>query len=82
MDVGSIVVWVLIGLAAGWLASLVLGGGGLIRYIISGLIGSLVGGALFSALGISVPIDVWWLREIIIAAAGAVIVIIAARMIA
>lgn len=82
IDVGTIIVWVLIGLAAGWLASLVVGGGGLVRYLLSGLIGSIIGGALFSALGWSIPIDIWWVREILVAAVGALIVIIVAKMIA
>ena len=34
------------GLIAGWLASLLLGGGGLIRMIVVGIIGAFVGGAL------------------------------------
>ena len=43
----SIVAWVIIGLIAGWLASIVVGSGsGLIGYIIAGLIGSVVGGFL------------------------------------
>ncbi|PIY72805.1 MAG: GlsB/YeaQ/YmgE family stress response membrane protein, partial [Rhodobacterales bacterium CG_4_10_14_0_8_um_filter_70_9] len=33
-----------IGLVAGWLASLVVGGGGLLKYIVWGLLGSVVGG--------------------------------------
>lgn len=78
----SLVVWIIIGLAAGWIASLFLGGGGLVRYIITGMLGSVVGGFLVSATGISVPIGNFWVREIIIAAIGAVIVIIVARIIA
>ena len=34
------------GLIAGWLAGLLLGGGGLIRNLVVGLIGAFVGGAL------------------------------------
>jgi uncharacterized membrane protein YeaQ/YmgE (transglycosylase-associated protein family) len=32
-----------IGLAAGWLASFVVGGGGLVQYLVSGVLGSFVG---------------------------------------
>ena len=51
MEIENILIWCVIGLVAGWLASLVLGGGGLIRYLVSGLIGAFVGGFLFNLLG-------------------------------
>lgn len=78
----ALIVWIVIGLAAGWLASLFLGGKGLIRYIIIGMIGSVVGGYLVSVTGIGISIGNFWLREILIAAIGAAIVIIVARIIA
>ena len=40
----AILVWVLVGLAAGWVASRIVGGTGLIRYLVAGLLGSIVGG--------------------------------------
>ena len=43
------------GLIAGWLASLVLGGGGIIRDIFVGIIGSFVGGALVQAGLLKLP---------------------------
>jgi len=82
MSLEALIVWIIIGLAAGWLASLIVGGGGIVRYIISGMIGSLVGGAIFSALGVAIPIDIWWVREVIVATLGAVIVIGIARALA
>ena len=78
----ALIVWIVIGLAAGWLASLFLGGSGLIRYIIIGMIGSVVGGYLVSVAGIGISIGNFWIREILIAALGAAIVIIVARIIA
>ena len=78
----ALLVWAIVGLAAGWLASLFLGGKGLVRYVIIGMIGSIVGGYLFSALGIDLPIANHWIRDILVAAAGAAIVIIVARFIA
>lgn len=78
----ALLVWAVVGLAAGWIASLFLGGKGFIRYVVVGMIGSIVGGYLFSALGVGVPIDNFWIREILIAAVGAAIVIIVARIIA
>lgn len=78
----ALAVWAVIGLVAGWLASLFLGGKGLIRYIIIGMIGSVVGGYLVTLTGIHLPIGNYWVREILVAAIGAAIVIIVARMIA
>lgn len=78
----ALLVWALVGLAAGWLASLFLGGGGIIRYIVIGMIGSIVGGYLFSLLGIDIPIANAWVRDILVAAVGAAIVIIVARFVA
>jgi uncharacterized membrane protein YeaQ/YmgE (transglycosylase-associated protein family) len=78
----ALFVWIVIGLAAGWLASLFLGGRGLIRYIIIGMIGSVVGGYLVSVTGFGISIGNFWVREILIAAIGAVIVIIVARIVA
>ncbi len=78
----SLLVWMVVGLAAGWIASLLLGGRGIIRYLLVGMIGSVVGGYLFAALGAEIPIDKGWIRDILVAAAGAVIVIIVSRIIA
>lgn len=78
----SLLVWALVGLAAGWLASLLLGGKGIVRYIIVGMIGSVVGGYLFSTVGIRIPIDNYWIREILVAAIGAAIIILISRFIA
>jgi len=82
MVLETLIVWALVGLAAGWLASLFLGGKGIVRYIVIGMIGSIVGGYLFAALGINLPIDNRWIRDILVAAVGAAIVIVVARFVA
>jgi uncharacterized membrane protein YeaQ/YmgE (transglycosylase-associated protein family) len=48
----SIIGWIILGLIAGWLAGLIMRGGGygIIGDIILGIIGALVGGFLSSAL--------------------------------
>jgi uncharacterized membrane protein YeaQ/YmgE (transglycosylase-associated protein family) len=52
----TFLVWIAIGLIAGWLASAVLGGGfGLLGDIVVGAVGSLVGGVVFRALHVRVP---------------------------
>jgi len=78
----SIVAWVIIGLIAGWLASIVVGsGGGLIGYIIAGLIGSVVGGFLAQQLKINLRLGNPFLEQVIIAFVGAIIVLIIANII-
>lgn len=54
----DLLTWLIVGLVAGVLASLVMGGTGygLIGDIIIGIVGAFVGGWLFSRLGVSSPI--------------------------
>lgn len=51
----DLITWLIVGLVAGVLASLVVGGVGLIGDIIVGIVGAFVGGWIFSKLGISTP---------------------------
>jgi uncharacterized membrane protein YeaQ/YmgE (transglycosylase-associated protein family) len=52
----TFLVWIAIGLLAGWLASVVLGGGfGVVGDIVVGVVGSFVGGILFRALHLRAP---------------------------
>jgi uncharacterized membrane protein YeaQ/YmgE (transglycosylase-associated protein family) len=78
----QIVITLVIGLVAGWLASLVVGGGGLIRYVITGIIGAFVGTFVLGALGIRLRLGHSLLEQIVTAAVGAIIVVILARIIA
>ena len=82
MDIKAILVWVAIGILAGWLASIVVGGGGLVRYLITGLIGAFVGGFLFKLAGINLNLGNVWVNEIVVAAIGAIVVVLLARLIA
>jgi len=72
--------WVLVGLSAGWLARYFVkdGGYGLVGDLALGLAGSIVASLVFRAIGISpgAALVVW----VIIAAAGAVLGILAQRM--
>lgn len=72
----------LVGIVAGWLASVVLGGGGLLRYLITGVIGSFVGGYLLKALGLDLGIRNKLANDIATATIGAIVVVILARLIA
>jgi uncharacterized membrane protein YeaQ/YmgE (transglycosylase-associated protein family) len=79
----SFVAWIIIGLIAGWLASLVVGGGGgLVGYVIAGLIGSIVGGFLAQQLKINLNFGNPFFEQLVIAFVGAVIVLIIAHIIA
>ena len=78
----SIVAWIVIGLIGGFLASLIVGGGGgLLGWLIAGLIGSVVGGFLAQQLKINLNFGNPFLEQIVISAAGAIIVLIVARVI-
>jgi uncharacterized membrane protein YeaQ/YmgE (transglycosylase-associated protein family) len=78
----SIITWIVIGLIAGWIASLIVGGGGgLIGYVIAGLIGSVVGGFLAQQLKIKLNLGNAFLEQIVISIVGAIIVLIIARII-
>jgi uncharacterized membrane protein YeaQ/YmgE (transglycosylase-associated protein family) len=82
VDVTALLIFLAIGLVAGWLASLVLGGGGLVRNLIVGVIGAFVGGWLLSVAGVSLPIGNVLLSQIITATIGALVVILVARVVA
>ncbi len=72
----------LIGLVAGWLASLIMGGGGLIRDLVTGLIGAFVGSFIVHGFGVALPIHNPLLADVVIATIGAVVVVAIARAVA
>ena len=82
-DIQLYMPWIIMalnGLVAGWLASLLLGGGGLIRNMLVGIIGAVIGGALVQQGLLNLPVDYGpWLNQIAISTFGARIVIILAR---
>lgn len=82
MDTQTLVVMVVIGLVAGFLASIVVGGGGLLRYLITGIIGAFVGGFVLSALNVNLGIKNPLVAQIVTATIGAILVVLAARLIA
>ena len=82
VDAQKLIIWAIIGIVAGWLASVVIGGGGgLLRYLITGLIGALVGGFVFQMAGWKLNLGNEWLEQIVVAFIGAIIVVILARMV-
>jgi uncharacterized membrane protein YeaQ/YmgE (transglycosylase-associated protein family) len=81
MNTQQIIIMVVIGIVAGWLASLVVGGGGLLRYLITGLIGAFVGGFVFNTAGWKLNLGNEVVEQIVVSAIGAIIVVILARAI-
>ncbi len=80
MEPKTIAFTLLTGLIAGWLASLVVGGGSLVMYIIWGVIGSFVGSFLFKTFNINLGIENAVVRDIVTATAGAIVLVLAARI--
>lgn len=77
----DLLTWIIVGLVAGVLASLVAGGGfGIIGDIIIGIVGAFVGGWIFSKLGIESP---WGglAGTIFVAFIGAVVLLFLLRLI-
>jgi uncharacterized membrane protein YeaQ/YmgE (transglycosylase-associated protein family) len=83
IETRALVIFLIIGLIAGFIASLLVGGGGgIFRYLLTGVIGAFVGGFLFEALNIDLGIRNRLLSQIVTASAGAIIVVLLARFIA
>jgi len=82
MDTRKLIIWIIMGVIAGFLASILVGGSGLIRYLITGVLGAFVGGFLAQAFKIKPNLGHPLVDQIAIATAGAIVVVIAARIIA
>ena len=81
MDTRAILIFLGIGLVAGFLAFLILpGSGNIIAMLLAGVIGSFVGGYVFSALKIRLNINPV-ATQIITSTVGAIIVVLIARLI-
>jgi uncharacterized membrane protein YeaQ/YmgE (transglycosylase-associated protein family) len=73
----SILGWIVLGLIAGWIGSNIVdnGGRGPVVDMVLGIVGALVGGAIFSALG-AVPVTGFNLYSLFVAVIGAVVVLV------
>jgi uncharacterized membrane protein YeaQ/YmgE (transglycosylase-associated protein family) len=76
----NILIWIISGIVAGWLAGVIVKGSGfgIIGDFIIGLIGGVIGGWLAGLLGISASN---WLGQVLVAAAGGVVLVIIIRAI-
>lgn len=73
----SIIGWIILGLISGWIASKIVDnqGKGLIIDLVLGIVGSLVGGWVFAALG-AMPVTGFNLWSLFVSVVGAVIVLV------
>ena len=80
MDIQTLLIILAIGAVAGWLAGVIMKGGGfgLLGDIVIGIIGAFIDGFLFSLLGISAG---GLIGQIITATVGAVVLIFVLRLI-
>ena len=81
MAAETILIWVLVGAVAGWLAGLVVRGFGfgLVGNIIIGIIGAFLGGWLFGQFGIAIGVGI--INAIFTAFIGAVVLLLIVRVI-
>lgn len=79
----GIISWLVVGLIAGWLAGMVMKGGGygLVGDIVLGIIGAIVGGFLAVNVFNLGSINGINLESIVIAALGAIFVVLASRLV-
>ena len=78
MNVETLIVWVIVGAIAGWLASIVMktnGQQGLIQDIMVGVIGGVIGGFLFNTFGVGGAVTGLNVTSIVVAFIGAVVLL-------
>jgi len=80
MTITDLIIFLVIGAVAGWLAGVIMKGGGfgLVGDIVVGVVGSLIGGWLFDLLGIAAG---GLIGSIVAAVVGAIILIAILRLI-
>ena len=78
MDAQSIIIWLVIGALAGWLAGQIVRGAGfgLVGNIVIGIVGAVVAGYLLPRIGVAFNVGGAIVTQIIYAAIGGVIVIV------
>ncbi len=81
LNTQQIVTMAIVGIVAGWLASLVVGGGGVLRYLITGVLGAFVGGWLFASAGWKLNLGNELVEQIVVSAVGAIILVLLARLV-
>jgi len=85
MDYQTLAVIAVIGIIAGWLAHLIIGGGrwGIVSYLLTGLIGAFVGNIIVKQFGNPIPhVNFAYADQVIVAVIGALVVSLLAKVIA
>ena len=81
MSIETIFIWLAIGLVAGWLASLVVGGGyGVVGDIVLGIVGAFLGGLIFRVLHLGTPFR-GLASTIFVAFVGSVVLLLLMRLV-
>ncbi len=83
MSIEALLVWIIVGGLAGWLASVVVGTNrsqGLLADIIVGVVGGLLGGVLLTSIGIPGLVTGINLGSIAVAFVGAVVLLVVLRL--
>jgi uncharacterized membrane protein YeaQ/YmgE (transglycosylase-associated protein family) len=77
MDAQSIIIILLLGALAGWLAGLITEGGGLglLGNIVIGILGGFVGYWLLPRVGVHINTGTPWLNYVLTAAIGAIVIL-------
>jgi uncharacterized membrane protein YeaQ/YmgE (transglycosylase-associated protein family) len=82
MDATMILVWVIVGAIAGWLASMVMGTNGsqvLFGDIVVGIVGGVLGGFLLGAFGVGGAVTGINIASVVVAFVGAVVLLLILR---
>jgi uncharacterized membrane protein YeaQ/YmgE (transglycosylase-associated protein family) len=81
MSLETLLIWIVVGLVSGWLASAVMGGGyGVVGDIVIGVVGSFVGGLILRGLHVHAPFQ-GLAGTIFVAFIGAIVLLIVLRLV-
>jgi uncharacterized membrane protein YeaQ/YmgE (transglycosylase-associated protein family) len=82
MTLEMVIIWLVVGLIAGWLASQVVRGGGMgvVGDIVAGIVGAFLGGIVFRAAGWHAPFG-GYAGIIFVAFCGAVLLLLIMRLV-
>jgi uncharacterized membrane protein YeaQ/YmgE (transglycosylase-associated protein family) len=81
MNAQQLITWLVVGLIAGWLAHLIVGGpSNILGYLIACLLGGFVGSWLFNAMGWNLNLGNALIDSIVTSAIGAGIVVLLAKL--
>jgi uncharacterized membrane protein YeaQ/YmgE (transglycosylase-associated protein family) len=82
MELQTVIVWLVIGLIAGWLAGKIVHGSGfgIVGDMVVGIIGAVIAGWLLPRIGIAAIAGQPFINNVIFAAIGAVIFLVVLRL--